>query len=137
METGFCLNFHGTNTLADLVNIEGKFNSYTKFLKEFIKNNKIDIIEIPDFNEVFRYTGPRFIKYPDFGIPTIIKLHGTYSFFDHLKKEYSFNESIYKKENYLIQNANKVLSVSEFTKRVVKDIFNYSKDIPVIYNGIS
>jgi len=120
-----------------IINIKNKFNSYTKFIKEIIENNHIDIIEIPDFNEAFRYTGPRFIKYPDFGIPTIIKLHGTFSFFDKLEKGYTRNESIYRKEHYLIQNANMVLAISEFTKRVVKDIFNYSKDIAVIYNGIN
>ena len=119
------------------VNIRGKFNFYTRFLKEFIQKNKIDIVEIPDFNEVFRYTGPRFINYPDFGIPSVIKLHGNFSFFGHLKKENSFNESIYRKEYYLIQNANEILSVSEFAKKVVKDIFNYPKDIAVIYNGIN
>lgn len=123
--------------LGWFVNIESKFNSYTKFLVEFIKKNRIDILEIPDFNEVFRYSGPQFISFPDFGIPSVIKLHGNFSYFDHLKKERSFNKSIYRKEHYLIQNANKVLAISEFSKKVVKDIFNYSKEIAVIFNGIS
>jgi glycosyltransferase involved in cell wall biosynthesis len=120
-----------------IINIEKSFNKYTGFLTEFIKNEGIDIIEIPDFNEAFRYSGPRFINFPDFSIPIIIKLHGTFSFFDHLKMERSFNTIIFRKEHYLIQNANKVLAISEFSKKVVKEIFNYSKDIAVIKNGIS
>lgn len=137
--------FYGNNLLLKLsrhrylgriVNIESKFYSYTRFLIDLIKKNGIDIIEMPDFNEVFRNTGPRFISFPDFGIPTVIKLHGTYSFFDHLEIENSYNKSIYKKERNLLQNANKVLAISEFSTKVVRDIFNYTKNIPVIYNGI-
>ena len=123
--------------LGWFVNIESRFNSYTRFLKELIKKNSIDIIEIPDFNEIFRYSGPRFIRFPDFGIPTVVKLHGNFSFFDHLKKEYSFNKSVYKKELYLLRNANKVLAISEYSSNVVKKIFNYQQNIEVIYNGIS
>lgn len=119
------------------INIESKFNAYTKFLKEFIKKNKIEIIEIPDFNEAFRYSGPRFIKFPDFDIPSVIKIHGTFSFFDHLELAYSFDKNIFNKEQYLIQNAGLVLAISEFSKKTVKEIINYSGDIAVIYNGIS
>jgi glycosyltransferase involved in cell wall biosynthesis len=120
-----------------ILNIAGEFNAYTKFLKDFIIKNKIEIIEIPDFNEVFRYSGPQFINFPEFGIPSVIKVHGNYSFLSHINKGYYYNESIYEKENYLIQNSDKVLAISEFAKKVVKDIFKYSKDIKVIYNGIS
>lgn len=120
-----------------IINIKNSFLEYTAFLKQFIDKNKIDIIEIPDFNEVFRYTGPRFITYPDFGIPVIVTLHGSFSFFDHLEREKIFDKSIFRKEYTLIQNADLVLALSEFTKRVNKEIFNYSKDIAVIYNGIS
>jgi len=123
--------------LGRFLNIERHFNSYTKYLKEFIKKNEIEIIEIPDFNEAFRYTGPRFINFPDFGIPSIVKLHGTFSFFDHLEREQYLNDNIYRKEHFLIQNANLVLAISEFTKRVVKDIFDYPREISVIYNGIN
>jgi glycosyltransferase involved in cell wall biosynthesis len=130
------LKFSRNKFLGRFVNIESRFNAYTIFLKEFIKRNKIDIIEIPDFNEAFRYSGPAFISFPDFGIPSVIKLHGTFSFFNHLKEESSFNKSIYNKENFLIQNANKLLAISEFSKKIVSDIFKYSKDIEVIYNGI-
>lgn len=120
-----------------IINIKNSFLEYTAFLKQFIDKNKIDIIEIPDFNEVFRYTGPRFITYPDFGIPVIVILHGSFSFFDYLEKVKYIDKNIFRKEYNLIQNADLVLALSEFTKRVNKEIFNYSKDITVIYNGIS
>lgn len=117
-------------------NIERDFNEYTKFLKQFIKNNKIDIIETPDFNEAFWYSGPRFINFPDFGIPMVTKLHGSFSFLGHIKKERSYNKNIYEKELFLIQNSTKVLAISEFSKKIAEDIFNYHKDIKIINNGI-
>jgi glycosyltransferase involved in cell wall biosynthesis len=37
----------------------------------------------------------------------------------------------------LIKNANAVLAVSEYVKRVFIDLFNYSNDVKIIHNGIS
>jgi glycosyltransferase involved in cell wall biosynthesis len=123
--------------LGMFFNIEKEFKLYIKFLKELIKDYKIDIIEMPDFNEVFRYTGPRFVNFPDFGIPTVVKLHGTYSFVNHTVTKLPINNSIYKKEKYLIHNATKVVAVSKFSKNEAQKIFDYQKEIYVIYNGIS
>jgi glycogen synthase len=123
--------------LGRFLNIENEFNSYKEFIKELIAEYKIDIIEMPDFNEIFHYTGPRFIHFPDFGIPVVVKLHGSYSFVNHTVAGLPLKKSIYEKEKYLIHNASKVLAVSKFSKNEAEKIFNYSKVISVIYNGIS
>jgi glycogen synthase len=124
-------------SLGKLFNIENEFNSYTHFLIELIKKQEIDLIEIPDFNEAFRYTGSRFISFPDFGISTIVKLHGSYSFVNRTVKGMPFSRSIYEKEKYLVHSASKVLAVSNFSKKEAEEIFGYSKSIAVIHNGIS
>lgn len=117
-------------------NIEHSFNNYLTFLKELIEKNNIDIIEIPDFNEIFRYTGPRFINFPDFKIPSVVKLHGSFTLIDHIMGSEDLRENIFKKESYLIHHATNVLAVSEFTKNVVAELFSYKKEIVVIHNGI-
>jgi glycosyltransferase involved in cell wall biosynthesis len=121
---------------GNIINIENGFNKYTKFLSELIKKNKIDLIEIPDFNEVFRYSGPRFIEFPDFGIPKVVKLHGTYSFVSQMADRKSINKRLYNKEKQHIHSATVVLAVSEFVKKVAIDIFHYSGKTHVINNGI-
>lgn len=120
-----------------IINIKKRFYEYLDFVSGLIKKYEIEIIEIPDFNEVFYYSGPRFIRFPDFKIPSVIKLHGSYSFFDHINRSVSYNQSIFKKELTLITNATKVLSISEFSKQKVIEIFNYNKSISVIYNGLN
>ena len=125
------------NFFGRLINCEHNFIEYVKFLKVFIKKNNINIIEIPDFNEIFRYTGPRFISFPDFSIPSIIKLHSSYTLIDHIIGDHSSNKNILRKEFYLIQHANHLLAVSEFTKKVVSELFSVTKEIEVIHNGIT
>ncbi|MFZ2322079.1 MAG: glycosyltransferase family 4 protein [Ignavibacteriaceae bacterium] len=130
------LQFSRRNFWGRILNIENEFNSYIRFLYQFIKNNKIDLIEIPDFNETFRYSGQRLIKFPDFNIPTIVKLHGTYNFISYLTNNKFDTKNIYSKEKSLIDNATKVIATSKFIKEEVKKIFSYNKEITVIYNGI-
>lgn len=122
--------------LGRIFNIKNKFNAYTAYITSIIRENKINIVEMPDFNEAFYYSGPCFISYPIFDIPSVIKLHGNFSFFQHIEKKQTYNSSIYKKEQFLINTSTKLLAISEFTRRNVKDIFNYNKEIMVIHNGI-
>lgn len=117
-------------------NIEHWFKEYLKFLIGFIRKYSISIIEIPDFNEIFRYTGPRFINFPDFKIPSVVKLHGSFTLIDHIMGKDDLRENIFRKESYLIHHATKVLAVSEFTKKAVAELFSYKKEIVVIHNGI-
>ncbi len=120
-----------------IINIEKKFISYTGFIKTLIYDNKIDIIEMPDFQEVFRYTGPRFISYPDFSIPVVVKTHGTYSFINNIEKGISFNNKIFNKEEYNLNKADLIIAISVFSSNILKRIFKYDKRIEVIYNGIN
>jgi glycogen(starch) synthase len=123
--------------IGRVINIESKFNDYTGRLKQFIRVNNIDLIEIPDFNESFRYSGPKIIRFPDFGIPTVVKIHGTYSFINHLEKNGPFENTLFRKESLHIHSATKVVAVSIFARDIAEKIFNYSKKIDVLYNGIS
>ena len=115
------LKFSRHKIFGRLINIEKDFNTYCEYLIRFIRENEIDIIEIPDFNEAFRYSGPRMISFPDFGIPVIVKLHGTYTYLYHQKNDRLFKMPIYCKEKFLIHYANKVVAISEFIKKIVEN----------------
>jgi len=119
-----------------VVNIERKFKEYTGFIKHLIAQHKIDIIEMPDFNEAFRYSGPRFIKFPDFTVSKIVKLHGSFSYLEHSKEAGSFNKQIYQKEKFHIHSASKVIAVSSFAKEITNKIFGNKNGISIIHNGI-
>lgn len=117
-------------------NVINEFNKYVEFIKNFIEKEKIEIVEIPDFNEIFRYTGVKFIEFGDFGIPKIIKLHGTYTQDSLNRSPFSYNKDIFRKEKNHIIKSDRIVAVSLFTRDQVKEIFNIPCDISVIYNGV-
>jgi glycogen synthase len=117
-------------------NIKDQFEDYIKFLRRVIEKNCIEIIETPDFVEAFRYSGPQIIRFPDFGIPIVVKLHGTYTYFNHLENIHSDSITIYDKEKLHLENATEIIAVSNFVMTETKSLFNYSKNAQVIYNGI-
>ena len=120
-----------------IINIEKQFNRYIASLRKIIEENQIDVVETPDFVEAFRYSGPRMIQFPDFGIPTIVKLHGTYTYFNHLENIHSISKTIFQKEKLHLANATGIIALSNFVMTETKTLFNYNKRMVVIYNGIS
>jgi glycogen synthase len=131
----FKLKCSHTRIIKHFINIKNEFVEYTRFIEGFIEDNCIDIIEIPDFNEAFRYSGSSFISFPKFKIPTIVKLHGTYSMDSFFTNGRVINNHIFNKEKHHIHNADKVIAVSEYIKNFAIKTFEYNKDISVIYNG--
>ncbi|MDB2462801.1 glycosyltransferase family 4 protein [Algibacter sp.] len=98
-----------------------------KVINNEIQTNKIDVIEAPDWTGI-----TAFMK---FSIPLIIRLHGSDTYFCNLegrkqkKKNYFF-------EKRALNQADKIVSVSEFTAKLTKRLFSLSCNIEIIYNGI-
>ena len=132
----FQLQFSKRKFSGRFINIERQFNNYIDCLKKIIQENEIDIIESPDFVEAFRYSGPRMIQFPDFGIPFLIKLHGSYTYFNFIENKRSKFSKLFKKEKLLLDNASGVIAMSKFVKNKIKSLFNYDKKVCLIYNGI-
>ena len=137
--------FYGSKVLLQLskrkffgmfFNIEKDFNKYINFLRKIIIENQIDIIETPDFVEAFRYSGPRMIKYPDFRIPMVVKLHSSYTVYNAQNNYRTRNKKIILKENNLLNSAKGIVGVSDSIRQRVKVIFNNIDKIDVLYNGI-
>jgi glycosyltransferase involved in cell wall biosynthesis len=132
----FQLQFSKRKFSGRFINIERQFNNYIDCLKKIIQENEIDIIESPDFVEAFRYSGPRMIQFPDFGIPFLIKLHGSYTYFNFIENKRSKFSKLFKKEKLLLDNASGVIAISNFVKTEITSLFNYNKRVHLIYNGI-
>ncbi|XMO86562.1 glycosyltransferase family 4 protein [Algibacter sp. AS12] len=99
-----------------------------KVINNEIRNNKIDVIEAPDWTGI-----TAFMK---FQIPLVIRLHGSDTYFCNLEGR---NQ---KKKNYLFEKralsqADRIVSVSEFTGQLTKKLFNLKCNIETIYNGIN
>lgn len=130
------LQFSKRPFFGNLVNISRQFNKYLAFLKMIIKENHIDIIETPDFVEAFRYSGPRMIKFPDFGVPIVVKLHSSYTVYNTQNNLRSSNKNIFLKEKNLLNSAQGIVGVSDSIRQRAKEVFNIINNIEVLYNGI-
>jgi len=130
------LQFSKRNFLGRFINIENQFNKYIIYLKKIIIENKIEIIESPDFLEAFRYSGPSMIQYPTFGIPFIVKLHGSYTIVNDYSKDNFGHANIQIKEQNLLNFANGLVAVSDSVKERVEERFRIFNKIYVLYNGV-
>lgn len=99
-----------------------------KSLRNISLEAPIDILECPDFEGSIAYI-PKLAK------KTIIRLHGCHT---HLSYERNLKPSaiISHLEKVQIRSADKVISVSQYTGKKTKHLFNLSKDPYVIYNSI-
>jgi len=97
------------------------------YINTFISKDQIDIIEAPDWTGI-----TAFMK---FKCKFLIRLHGTDAYFCQLEgrkqklKNYFF-------EKIALKSVDAIISVSKFTAQETIKLFNLSKPIKVIYNGI-
>lgn len=109
----------------------GGFYLYRKHLQHYINNviekSNVDLLEAPDWTGI-----TAFMK---INCPLIIRLNGSDGYFCYLEKRKQKIKN-YFFERKALKDADAIVSVSDFTARVTKDIFNISKDVPVIYNSL-
>lgn len=117
------------------INIRKDFYQYIVKLRCLIAEYKIEIIEIPDFVEAFRYGGLKKISFPDFGVPTVLKVHGSQSFLNYYSNK-NTNNVLSRNERNHILNAKHIIAVSSFSKTFIKDFFKHKGPVKVIHNGV-
>lgn len=110
------------------------FEKYTNFIKELIKKEQLDIIEIADWNTFAMRIGFS-VKWPAFSVPLVLKSHGSYTYFavemgTHLKKR------LYRIDRDLFERADALSAVSAYTAEKDRQIFGISRGITVLYNAI-
>ncbi len=98
-----------------------------KYINKTIQKENIKLIEAPDWTGI-----TAFMKLK---CPLVIRLHGSDAYFCHLENRKQ------KKKNYFfekiaLQHADELVSVSEFTANVTRELFRLNKKIEIIYNGV-
>ena len=98
-----------------------------KYINTVIKVSQIDLLEAPDWTGI-----TAFMKIK---CPLLIRLHGTDTYFCHLEeRKQKFKNYIFEK--IALKSADYIISVSEFTAKETKRLFNIKRVIKVIHNGI-
>ncbi|HRI23723.1 MAG TPA: glycosyltransferase family 4 protein [Ferruginibacter sp.] len=105
------------------------------FIKKIVEQYHIDVIEMPDWN-TFLHNSLTAIHVPEFNIPLVVKLHGSHSY---SRKEMNnpLHKRIFRAEKNLLNRADAVSAVSQYTARETKKLFGLTKDFSVLYNSIN
>jgi len=98
-----------------------------KLINSLVKQSKIDIVEAPDWTGITSNIKPT--------CPMIVKLHGSDTYFCHLdSRPVKFWNKF--REKRALQNATALLSVSQYTADLTKELFSLERDFTIIPNCI-
>lgn len=99
-----------------------------RIINQLYDNQKIDIVEAPDWTGITSFIQPK-------KCPIVIKLHGSDTYFCHLdNRPVKWLNKFHEKR--AIQKADALLSVSQFTADLTKEVFGLHKDFTIIPNSI-
>ena len=98
-----------------------------KLINSLVKQSKIDIVEAPDWTGISSNI--------NLICPMIVKLHGSDTYFCHLdSRPVKFWNKF--REKRALQNATALLSVSQYTADLTKELFSLERDFTIIPNCI-
>lgn len=99
-----------------------------KIITKLYSNNEIDLVEAPDWTGITSFINPR-------KCPIIIRLNGSDTYFCHLdNRPIKWINKFHEKK--ALQNADSLISVSQFTADVTNKIFGLNKKFTIIPNPI-
>jgi glycogen synthase len=117
------------------LNGEKAYYTFLNFVRDFIKNNKIDIIEVPDFSTYSKYIGVM-ENWPELSIPLIVRLHGSASYTNSELGVYTTKKA-FDSDKLLYKRADAISAVSNHVAHKIKNIFQLEEKPTVIYNSIN
>lgn|GEM_PF-351313 len=114
--------------------VDRSLKRYGRFVNALIAEHRIDLVEMPDFQS---YMGSclRAVHLPMLAAPTIVKLHGSTTYFAKEAGQ-SVPEHVYAMDRELLCRADAVTSVSHYTARMTARYMEYTRPIHVLHNGI-
>lgn len=99
-----------------------------KFIQNYIYAQSIQLIEAPDWTGL-----SAFMK---FSVPLVIRLNGSDGYFCYLEERTQKKKHRFLERQALL-GADAIVSVSEFTGKTTKHVFNLKRDIETIHNSIA
>lgn len=104
------------------------------FMEKLIISANIEILELVDYQEIFRYLRSE-VNFTKFTIPTIIRVHGSHSFL--AKHKGKMNDIWLRNDINNFDRCDRVSAVSKFSaKYVIENLKIENKKIDVIYNPV-
>lgn len=98
-----------------------------RLINNLVENHQLDIVEAPDWTGITSNIKPK--------CPVVIRLNGSDTYFCHLdKRPVKFLNKFHEKR--ALQNADALLSVSQYTAEVTKQLFSLNKNFEIIPNSI-
>jgi alpha-maltose-1-phosphate synthase len=99
-----------------------------RIINKLYKDKKIDIVEAVDWSGITAFVTTK--------CPIVIKLHGSDTYFCSLeKRKVKWSNAFY--ENKALHQCNGIISVSQYTADITKQLFDLHKDATVIPNAIN
>lgn len=98
-----------------------------KLLNFLVKNKALDIVEAPDWTGITSEIKPN--------CPVVIRLNGSDTYFCHLDQRPVKTLNKFR-ERKALQNADALLSVSQYTADVTQELFSLKKEFTIIPNSI-
>lgn len=99
-----------------------------RIINELYANAMIDLVEAPDWTGITSFIQPK-------KCPVVIRLNGSDTYFCHLDNRPVKCVNKYN-ERKALQNADALLSVSQFTANLTNEVFGLQKDFTIIPNSI-
>lgn len=97
-------------------------------IKQYLKKDNISLVEAPDWEGMHAFC--------NFKIPLITRIHGSVTYFNFLQN-IKKPRLLYYLEKRAIKKSQHVISVSNFSGEVTKEIFSFKNfSFETIYNGI-
>ncbi len=107
---------------------------YKQQLEKIITEHKIDIIEMPDYNDYVRFC-KTYVPFPQLSVPVVIKMNGSITYFAAEANKQA-PPHIIKMEQTILNQAAAVASASKYTADKSAICLSYPHKIEVLYNGI-
>lgn len=110
------------------------YTEFVTFLQKLITEQKIDIIEMPDWN-TFIYDIGIEEPLPNFGIPLVVKFHCSRSY---LNKELGIpsKKRWFEIDKHIFFRGEALVAVSAYAAQQTNELFWANRKIEVIYNGV-
>lgn len=104
-------------------------------LAKLIAKYDVDLIEFPDYVDEFLHGLTHPIKFRNFNIPLIIRVHGSVTFLDYFRQG-RVNPDLQALDLAHFNRADKICAVSKFSKEFVMDKIIPKRSVDVIYNPV-
>jgi glycosyltransferase involved in cell wall biosynthesis len=99
-----------------------------RIINSLHKNNKIDIVEAPDWTGITSFISPQ-------NCPIVNRLNGSDTYFCHLdSRPVKWKNKFHEKR--ALQKADALLSASQFTANLTNEVFGLQKEFTIIPNSI-